>query len=104
MRAHDRVAEGTTRANPSTNASGLKGNSCPVVTTITKKFTRNIGRKHSLRVRPQKARWRVRSVRTRPNALAVFAPPRVTSSKSQIGSGIKLKALYPNRVPMGSRA
>ena len=89
-------------ANPSANAAGLKGDSPPMNAT-TKRFTRNIGRKHSLRVRPQKARWRARSVRTSVNALAAFAPPRVTSSKSQIGSGIKLKALYPNRVLMGSR-
>ena len=89
-------------ANPSANAAGLKGDSPPMNAT-TKRLTRNIGRKYSLRVRPQKARWRARSVRTSVNALAAFAPPRVTSSKSQIGSGIKLKALYPNRVPMGSR-
>ena len=42
-------------ANPSTNASRVKDNSPPVITT-TKRFARNIGRKHTLRVRPQKAR------------------------------------------------
>lgn len=92
MRVNARTAEGMMRANVSTSASGLKGNSRPVITT-TKKFTRNIGRKHSLRVRPQKARWRVHSVRTRPNALAAFAPPRATSRKSHIGGEIRLKVL-----------
>ena len=90
MRVNDRAAEGIMMANPSTSASVLKGNSSPVMTTTTKRFTRNIGRKHSLRVRPQKARWRALSVRTSLNALAAFAPPRATSSKSQIGSGIRV--------------
>lgn len=102
MRAHDRAAEGMMRANPSTNAAGLKDNSLPVITT-TKRFVRNIGRKHTLRVRPQNARWRACSVRTSLNALAEFAPPRATSRKSHISGGIRLKALWPNRVPMGSR-
>ena len=79
------------RAKVTTNAAGLKEKCCPVIAT-TKRLTRNIGRKQSLRVRPQKARWCVRSVRTSPNALAAFALPRATSRKSHIGAGIRLKA------------
>ena len=79
------------RANVSSSASGLKEKCRPVI-TITKRFTRNIGRKHSLRGRPQKARWLVRSVRTSPNVLAAFGPPRATSRKSHISGGTILKA------------
>lgn len=57
MRAHDRTAEAMMMANPSSNELGLKDNCRPVITT-SKRFTRSIGRKHTLRVRSRKARWR----------------------------------------------
>ena len=77
------------RANLSTNASGVKDSCCPVITT-TKRFTRNIGRKHTLRVRPQKDRWRALSVRTSLNALTAFAPPRATSRRNHASGGIRV--------------
>lgn len=57
MRVQDRAAERMMMANPSTSASRLKDDSPPMNAT-TKRLTRNMGRKRTLRVRPQNARWR----------------------------------------------